>query len=280
MFPRHGFTTAAWDPPRWSTSVERVGSVEQATITFGQGSEDIEENFGGIRGLRARHKEAGEILVYNEGEWDKGFAICTKCGYADSEVNHGQGRMNLKKSFERHTPLSQTRGRCWNEDSPPVLRNQTLAARQITDVLLLDVSDCKEPAFASKEDGETMAHTLARALQNAGARLLQVDSRELGVLVFPVGPSARFQAPVVFDNVPGGAGHVRELMGEGRAWLEAARDALYVSKEHDLRCNRACLDCVLTFDAQTAMREGLIDRRMALAVLDRWLAQGVGAVEA
>ncbi len=270
MFPRHGFSTAAWDPPRWSTTVERVGSVEQATITFGHGDEDVVESFGGIPGLRAKHKELGEILVYNEGEWGKGFAICTKCGYADSEPKYGTGRLDLRNGFEWHRPLTQERGRCWDDDTPSPLRNQTLAASQVTDVLLLDVSGCNDLAFAAAKS-QAVAHTLARALQNAGARMLQVDSRELGVLVLPVGPGAAFQAPIVYDNVPGGAGHVRELMDEGRGWLEAARQVLYGSPEHDARCHRACLDCVLTFDAQTAMREGLIDRRLALAVLDRWL---------
>jgi hypothetical protein len=245
--------------------------VEQATITFGQGGEDIEQAFGGVAGLRARHKELGEILVYNQGEWTRGFAICTKCGYADSEAEFGEGRMKLRRGFDAHTPLTQPRGVCWNDDAPPVLRNQTLAARQVTDVLLLDVTDCNDEDFADQEHGETIAHTLARALQNAGARMLQVDSRELGVLVLPVGPNARFHAPVVYDNVPGGAGHVRELMDEGRRWLEAARQVLFVSPEHHARCERACLDCVLTFDAQSAMRQGMINRRLALAVLDRWL---------
>ena len=54
---------------------ERSMPLEQATITFGQGSEDIEENFGGIRGLRARHKESGEILVYNPCE-SPGRGLC------------------------------------------------------------------------------------------------------------------------------------------------------------------------------------------------------------
>lgn len=277
MFPRHGFTTAVWDAPRWSTSVERVGSVEQATITFGQGGEDIVESFGGVAGLRARHKELGEILVYNEGDYHKGFAICTKCGYSASEFSIGKGRMKLPKGFELHRPLTQLRGMCWAGETAPVLRNQTLAARQVTDVLLLDVSETSDPEFAAFNQGETVAHTLARALQNAGARMLQVDSRELGVLVLPVGPGAALYAPVVYDNVPGGAGHVRELMDEGRNWLEEARQALYVSPEHDKRCGRACLDCVLTFDAQTAMRTGLIDRRLALVVLDRWLGLGAKA---
>ena len=51
---------------------------------------------------------------------------------------------------------------------------------------------------------EAVIETLARALLASGARLLDLDTRELGC--FPLGRSV-----VLHDNVPGGAGHVGEL---------------------------------------------------------------------
>jgi hypothetical protein len=273
LFPRYGFSTAAWDPPKWSTSVERIGSVEQATVTFGSGPHDLSSDFGGVPQLSARYKEGGEILVFNQGDHEEGFAICTKCGFASSEVAVGTGRTKLPRAVESHIPLHHASGsRCWKRDEAPVLRNQTLAARQVTDVMLLDVSETGERSFHAAE-GLTCATTLGRALQNAGARILQIDPRELGVLVVPVGARGETQAPVVYDNVPGGAGHVRELMEGGRTWLAHAREALFVSAEHDARCEKACLDCILTFDAQTDMNAGQLNRAPVLEILDRWLAR-------
>jgi hypothetical protein len=278
LLPRHGFSTAAWDPPKLSTDVERVGSVERATITFsttpreGVTVRDVAE-FGGVYGLRARYREDGELLVYNLGERQRdgrqfGFAICTACGYADSEVRSGTGNQNLPSGFERHPRLTDTnrRSRCCRDGQPPtVLRQQALAARETTDVLLLDFMACLQ----GRADDEALIRTLAQALQIAGARLLELDTRELGVLLVPTGGG---HGAVLYDNVPGGAGHVYELLDQGRPWLLEALRTLWIDEDHHARCETACLDCLLTFDAQEAMRRGLLNRRLVHRVLDGLLS--------
>ncbi|MCA9242033.1 MAG: hypothetical protein KDA37_17605, partial [Planctomycetales bacterium] len=81
LFPQHGFTTAAWDPPKRASDTERVGSVVTATTAFtARAGEHTShtlklEPFADIPGLRAHYEEEGEILVYNPGEHKKGFAI-------------------------------------------------------------------------------------------------------------------------------------------------------------------------------------------------------------
>jgi hypothetical protein len=282
LLPKHGFSSAAWDPPRRSTDVERVGSVERATITFSKraGAADAgKANFGGITGLTARYREAGEVLVYNSGAiWEeddneelrlvsrgKGFAICLKCGYADSERKAGNGRMDLPPGFVTHPPLTATneRSNCWRDGEAPVLRNQTLAARETTDVLLLTF----ESELAQLAKDESLLETLGHALRIAGAKLLELDTRELGVMPAPAGERAGEWGAVIYDNVPGGAGHVRELLESEREWLEEARHTLYVSEAHDAQCETACLDCLLTFDAQESMGKGLLQRRRAFQIL-------------
>lgn len=68
-----------------------------------------------------------------------GFAICLKCGYADSERKVGNGQMDLPPGFLSHSPLTAISARtsCWQDGNGQALRNQTLAAREITDVLML-----------------------------------------------------------------------------------------------------------------------------------------------
>ena len=68
--------------------------------------------------------------------------------------------------------------------------------------------------------------TIAKALQVAGARLLNLDIRELGSLTAPAGSRGQFLGAVVHDNVPGGAGHTAELLARGREWLLEARSVL------------------------------------------------------
>jgi hypothetical protein len=74
--------------------------------------------------------------------------------------------------------------------------------------------------------------------------------------------------------VPGGAGHVRELIAQGGQWLQTTRQAIYIDPEHNARCETACLDCLLSFDAQMAIAQRPFVRRRALAQLDSLLGIG------
>jgi hypothetical protein len=67
-----------------------------------------------------------------------GFAICWKCGYAESE-NPRNDRKDLPASFQEHPPIFA------KSDAKPcrgknIGRNQILAAREATDVLQIDFS--------------------------------------------------------------------------------------------------------------------------------------------
>ena len=270
LFARHGYSSAAWDPPKRSFDYDRVGTIEQATVTFteepreGSGSAD-DEGFAGVSGLHASYREDGELLVYNKGAAQCGFAICLRCGYAESERASGSGRANLPRGFDTHAPLDAVNehSRCWTADEDaPVLRNQTLAAREPTDVLLIDFSG---PLGGRTQDEDLML-TLASALLLAGANLLDLDSRELGALLTPAGPSGQAHGVVLYDGVAGGAGHVRELLERGQELIQRTIDLLWVSEEHDARCISGCLDCLMTFDRQMAARRPF-RRREALVAL-------------
>jgi DEAD/DEAH box helicase domain-containing protein len=248
LLPRHG--------------VERVGSVERATITFAKtaGQADLAaDDFAGVAGLAVRYREAGEIFVYNQGAQNKGFTICLQCGYADSEDNLTPAE--LPRGFSTHARLTAVKEhhRCWGQTAGAVLRNQTLAARETTDVLLLAFSG----GLQALAKDEALLQTLGYALQIAGARLLELDSREIGVMLAAAGEFGDGLGIVLYDNAPGGAGHVRELFAHQRRWLAVAADILFVNEQHDERCETACLDCLLTYDAQEAMHKGLLQRRTA-----------------
>lgn len=265
LYVRHGFTTALWDPPKRSGRAETVGHTQRATVTFGSDPQGIKEqrDFAGIPGLLARYREDGEMLVYNSGDQGLGFRVCTRCGYAESETDESK----RPPGFELHERLdwgkrSRSQApRCWRDHDTPELHHQTLAARQTTDVLMLDFRQVAQPTAPDP----ALLTTFGQALKIAGARLLELDSREIGYLVLDgVGP-------VLYDDVPGGAGHVYELMQQGDAWWNEALEVLgryddpAAREEHDRRCETACLDCLLTFDAQEAARKGLLKRRLTLA---------------
>lgn len=271
LLPTHGFSTAGWDPPRRSRQVEIVGHVEQATLTFTQSGTSKSahdkrvENFGDIAGLTVEYREHGELLVFNEGERGQGFALCLFCGYSESEIDPSGGK--LPRSFTRHAALfSSKKTKCAGAGGPHHWRNQVLAARETTDLLLVDM----HVPLGRFGREQTVVATLGLALQHAGAELLELNTRELGNLVVPAPPNGINLGVVLYDNVPGGAGHVAQLLRFGRELFEEARRKLYVDDAHNACCEFACLDCLLTFEAQSQMALGLLHRRHTLAVLD-WM---------
>lgn len=274
---RNGFSTAMYEPPKRGTSTLTVGPVQRMTVDGLYVADDplVVNQALGVPGVRARYREDAEVWAYHSGEHGEGFAVCLHCGHSQSERQPTAEAARKSKgegegSELTHDKLTAHRAeRCAH--GATVWRQQHLAARVTTDVLLLDFSQIL-PALPLGTDQRALLHTLGHALRLAGAKLLELDPRELGSLVvYQVGP-------VIFDDVPGGAGHVLELLRRGEEWWDETLRVLgrYDDKdrrdEHDQRCTTACLDCLLTFDIQPALQAGLIKRKdtlQALAVLDR-----------
>jgi hypothetical protein len=98
----------------------------------------------------------------------------------------------------------------------------------------------------------------------AGARLLELDSRELN-LELKVRDAGKLGI-LLYDTIPGGAGHCFELFKLGRPWLLEARRILCGTPSHDAACGRACLECLLDFAGQ--FHAARLNRRGALELLD------------
>jgi hypothetical protein len=178
MFPRFGYTTAAWDPPKPpGRNLDRVGEVITTTARgFALAAASrTQSDFAGVAGLTAAYFEAGkgELLYRNAGgrAWSKagfGFAVCTRCGFAMSEEkphkDAGQPAPPLPAKFKDHASVfsPNVKTRCWPRALAyePVLRHKVLAATETTDVLILDW-----PVSAD----EASLFSLGRALVLAGA---------------------------------------------------------------------------------------------------------------
>ncbi len=272
LFPRYGYMTAAWEPLVRQGKLERVGEMEAyPTETFLTRGVEATESFAGLPGLSARYYEESELLLRNAGAGKVGFAICTRCGFAMSEDKSGQGRENLPvkfrnhavAKFENHARLYQAQKTqtCWKRnEQAPVWRNRVLAARERTDLLLLAFS-----AGASAD--EDAVYSLGRALVRAGAKLLEVDSRELEAYAKPSGHNGFDLA--IYDSTAADAGHCLELFQRGKSWFEEAERVLVGSEEHRSLCERACLECILDFGGQ--FHADKLNRKAALRLLQSLL---------
>ncbi len=271
LLPRHGFSTAAWDQPKRQGTLDSHFGWSKTEVLWNlehyEGEKSVSD-FGGIQGLRATYREDGSLLVLNHGANQTGFVICTRCGYAESEPAEKKGsRQNrpLSDSFRMHLPLWKMGGKktdhaCLLEGHADPLRRQVLASSEPTDMLRLDFSATTLPG-----NDETFLTTLKLALHRAGAELLQLDPRELGgeLIVSRSG----HRDILIYDNVPGGAGHTRELIDEGLTWFQGALSLLHGTEDHHARCQGSCLDCILGFESQFAVESGYVDRHRVLRQL-------------
>ena len=261
LFCKHGFSSAVWDKPKRHGEIRRVGNMEIRIAPLAGDDTVVVKDFAGTTGLKASYQEAGTLYVFNRGEEGQGFHICLTCGYAESAK---AGRQQLPKSFREHTSLSAKKWQC------PVhpLRNQILSSRETTDILLLDFSDCLGIIARSLS---TMM-TIGYALRRAAVELLSLDLRELGVVNSPTGEQGRNHGIVLYDDVPGGAGHVYEFVRDpalAKEWLRRAKDVLYVNESHHKVCESGCIDCLMSFDLQRAMQGGTLKRIDAYQALEQ-----------
>lgn len=271
LFPRFGYTTAAWEPPRRGSRLTRVGEAEadaSADVTTTETERlarapraTTTKDFGSVPGLTAEYREESELLIQNTGQFECGFAVCTRCGFAMSEKKLSRrGKEDLPADFATHASVFRSNPDipCWRKRDAevPVLRHKVLAARESVDMILLDF-----PTSARNERAGLFS--VGRAMLLAGCRRLEIDSRELGVKIKPL-PDGRLGL-LLHETVVGGAGHCQELLGAGRALLLDAMQLLIGDENHQLRCSRACIDCILDFAGQFYAK--LLDRSEAISVL-------------
>ena len=281
LFPRFGFSTAAWDRPQFRGSpTPPIGKPELLTISR---LNNERPDFGGLKGVTARYQEDGELLVINAGSGERGFAVCLNCGYSESELTaFKHGPEELPKSYEHHAPLQfapTKNGRTWvncrKHNGKHDLRRQMLTARQVTDIVVIDVPQLVNADLA-------VATTLAHAFRLAGTLLLSLDSRELGSFVMPT-DSGRHCGLVLFDSMPGGAGHVAELLESVSEWIGKLTDVLFVNEAHHERCVSGCLDCLLSYETQFDHDQGLLARAVTWEFWDclrnhgAWSSSSAGA---
>jgi DEAD/DEAH box helicase domain-containing protein len=219
-----------------------------------------------------RSSTSGIVFNHSAGSNDQGFAVCLYCGRAEPMELNGElphvffDRKSGKRREHRRLRGSQGGDTAICEGSNsgfavmPALRLGHEARTDVLELLLCDTDS--EPIKDRK-----IAYTLAVAIRNAIAKLLGVESSELGCDSKPVLMiKGRIgQAIVVFDKRA--AGYCSSVSGRLQQVLTHARLEL----ECQSSCQDACQHCLL--DYETRFRVDDLDRHAALGFLTaRWMA--------
>ena len=98
-----------------------------------------------------------------------------------------------------------------------------------------------------KKANTILLWTLVQALAIGGARLLQIDPREIAITFrcAPTDALLRHEA-ILFDTAPGGAGYCDQLYEDLRGLFQTAIDVLDCKE----RCGDSCYACLRSFDNQ------------------------------
>ena len=222
-----------------------------------------------VDGVELSYAPDGKLFVYNEGPHGTGFALCWLCGRAE-----GEGRAAAGAGGAGDLP-KRLRGRSrdahlvpWGfqpcpNDGTGYGRNMTLGAQIQTDVLRVR-NDGRFPGEVGAD--RVFATTWMAALVTAGARRLHLDVRDLGGLLVPRTVDGRGSWDVVlYDDTPGGAGHVGQLLAEFPFLVADVEALLRGPGHHHEVCEAACRECLVSYRTQPFADQ--LDRRVVLDAL-------------
>ena len=223
--------------------------------------------------IQKRYSRYGMLTVVNTGRQNKGFWLCRFCGYGQTVVS--------KKSTRHKSP--------WGKPCDGKLSLVFLGHEFQSDVLELRF---KGPAAHETNQGFWLS--LTSALLAGSAKALDIERDDIDGTVLQFG-GGNYRSLVLFDNVPGGAGHVRLIANKLREVLQAGFEVT----ENCPGCSRdqSCSACLRNFRNQYAhdlLKRGAVadflrrclralyatgdqDGYMSLGVTDggRWLEQQI-----
>ncbi|GFP27669.1 hypothetical protein HKBW3S43_00319 [Candidatus Hakubella thermalkaliphila] len=243
--PKFGFVTSR-DKPEEPTA--RPGRVF-TTRPYFAGFKDREGDKIPLGVVTVTTVSPGYMVVLCEGRRGEGFYVCGACG----------------AGFRKWDKTHKT---SYGQDCHGTLEQVSLGHEFVTDVLQLYLHQ--------KPDGDIDAvwfvFSLAYALVEGAAEVLEVPSTDLSATV-AYGTEQYPTPPIIlYDNVPGGAGLVARLEGEEvlKACLEAARKR--VSGNCGCGENTSCYGCLRSYRNQFAhqhLQRGPVMHYLE-AVLSKW----------
>jgi ATP-dependent helicase YprA (DUF1998 family) len=192
------------------------------------------------------------------------FYVCSKCGYSIASgedklkkyEDYKFGASHIEKTTERHyNPFGK--GKCSNT----YLKKYCLHHEFKTDVAKISFS-------CNTEDQSTMLSVMY-ALLNSFANEFSIERRDIkACLTYKISDGKMEHKIIIYDAVPGGAGHSRRLATEdGDALKAVIRRAIRVLST--CKCTPSCYRCLRSYENQKIHE--ILDREKALLFLKKLL---------
>lgn len=218
-----------------------VYGVEQGRHDGGTGYDWGDREVLHRTGLRMRLVNVGASAAIDEGRL--GFPICGVCGQSRSPF---ASQADLEAFSQDH------RERCMKSAGDGMLPFTGLYADVTADSLTF-----------RQLSGQEEAYTLGELLRRGAAQLLDMELDDLHLLVIGKSGSPEVDL-IVYDPMPGGSGLLEQLL---ERWGEAVAAARAFAERCPGLCERACVDCLMTF--RNAFYHRHLNRRAGAEMLAR-----------
>ena len=179
---------------------------------------------------------------------DAEFSVCSFCGYAKSRKEQKKWEFVVD---ERH---SNSYGQnCTNTKLYP----HRLSHIFKTDVVQL--------IFADDADYGTMLPTLY-ALLRAASLALDIESTDINGCLYASAGNVRYSI-ILYDNVPGGAGHIHRIATDENVFRNIIRKAYELC--NDCECSPSCYKCLRDYYNQEV--HSVLNRKAVVAFLEQYM---------
>lgn len=241
VVPIYGFagtsaqTPGETRPPRKAMMETFFGSYREEPPAF----EPVPEISNGV-GVERRFSRQGRITVVNRGPVGAGFRLCEWCGFAEPVI---QGKRPKKTHRRLDRPSVECRG---------TLRVVHLGHEYLTDVIELRLD---QPLYP--DEARSTLYALLEAAPSLDVARDDID----GTLHYYAANHPSF---VLFDAVPGGAGHTLRIGKRLPDLISAARARV---EECECGPETSCYSCLRSYSNQ--IWHEVLSRGDAFRVLDR-----------
>ena len=190
------------------------------------------------------------------------FYVCSTCGYSIAE-DESIGEKDVEKQIKRDKALSvETSNAHESLFGQYLCNNKKLERRTLHHVFNTDVA--KISFDCNTSDYNTMVSVMY-AILNAMAKYLNIERRDIkGCLSQKVFNGVISYSIIIYDSVPGGAGHSRRLVTkDGKMLYDILMSALNNMVKCD--CDPSCYRCLRSYENQKI--HDILDRQAAAKFL-------------
>ena len=228
IVPVFGFVTDKKEPGRPGESrPKREFTTRPYFSQFRHGEPEEREFAVGNLRIASRYSPHGELAVICKGRKAEGFSVCFKCGAA------------FPKRPSKNSHVSPLGDDC----SGQLISRLHLGHTFRTDVLVLSL---KSFNFDTNRMDDSFWYSLLYSILEGTSQALGIRRRDIDGCLYPIEEG---RALVLFDAVPGGAGHVKRVADQQNL-QEVLKCALSRVKNCSCGPETSCLDCLRNYQNQ------------------------------